>query len=158
MIAKYKEFMLGIGITLLALIYGYAATTVQVRVATAIGPQYVPYGLAGLCLILGIAQMVVGWNKAKDYDSEAHPAENKDGKAVLLVFIALALYVATLKSIGFLITTTVLCFVLQILLCPKAKRRYVLFAVVAVVSTVIVYYLFRSGLGLMLPAGILKFL
>ena len=157
MIAKYKEFMLGIGITLLAIVYGYAATQIQTRIQTAIGPNYVPYGLTALCLILGIAQMIVGWNKAKAYDQEEHPAEEKDPKAVLLVFISLALYVAVLKTIGFLICTTVLCFVLEILLCPKAKRNYVLFAIVAVVSTVLIYFIFRSGLSLMLPAGILKF-
>ena len=157
MIAKYKEFLLGIGIVVLAIVYGYAATHIQVRIATAIGPQYIPYGLTALCLILGIAQTIVGWNKSKYYDKEEHPVENKDTKAVILVFICLAIYVATLKTIGFLITTTVLCFVLQILLCPKAKRKYPLFAIVAIVSTVIIYFIFRSGLSLMLPPGILKF-
>lgn len=158
MIAKYKELLLGVGMAILAIVYGVSATQIQVRVETAIGPQYVPYGLAALCLILAIAQIIVGWNKAKAFDSETHEEEQKDNKAVLLVFLSLALYIATLKTIGFLITTTVLCFVLQVLLCPKAKRKYPMFIIVSVVSTVIIYFLFRSGLNLMLPVGILKFL
>ncbi|MGI6029842.1 MAG: tripartite tricarboxylate transporter TctB family protein [Candidatus Heteroscillospira sp.] len=157
MVAKYKEFMLGIGITLLALVYGYAATHIKVRVVTAIGPQYIPYGLAALCLILGLAQMRVGWNKAKAYVPEEHQGEQKDNLSVFLLFVSLAVYVATLKSVGFLITTTILCFVLQVLLCPKQKRKYGVFVIVAVVSTVFIYFSFRYGLGLMLPAGIVKF-
>ncbi|MGE4354310.1 MAG: tripartite tricarboxylate transporter TctB family protein [Oscillospiraceae bacterium] len=158
MIAKYKEFFLGIGIAILAVIYGYSATQIQIRVATAIGPRYVPYGLAAICLILGILQMITGWNKSKKYDSEEHDEESKDNLMVFLVFLAIAVYVAVLKTLGFLIATTVLCFLLQIMLCPKANRKYGMFAIVAVISTVIVYFLFRWGLHLMLPVGMLKFL
>jgi hypothetical protein len=158
MIAKYKEFFLGVGITILAVVYGIAATQIKTRVATTIGPQYVPYGLAAICFVLGTAQMIMGWSRARRYEKEAHPPENKDGRAGLLVFLALAAYVAALRTAGFLIATTVLCFVLQILLCPQGQAA--LSPVRRGGGDLHSGHLFTcsaNGLHLMLPAGILKF-
>ena len=72
--------------------------------------------------------------------------------ATIVVFTA---YVLLMKPVGFIITSAVYLFLQMLILCPKEKRNSILFAVISVVCAVAIYYIFRNGLNVMLPAGIL---
>jgi putative tricarboxylic transport membrane protein len=67
----------------------------------------------------------------------------------------LVLYIALLPIIGFLITTVVYLFAQMYLLADKKERKIPLFLVTSVVTSVFVYFVFKSVFFLMLPAGIL---
>jgi putative tricarboxylic transport membrane protein len=67
----------------------------------------------------------------------------------------LVLYVALLPIIGFLITTVVYLFAQMYLLADKKERKIPIFIVTSVVTSVVVYFIFKSIFFLMLPAGIL---
>lgn len=150
---KYKELLLGIFILALSIVYFYAITLINIKIETAFNSKYVPYLLAGIAFILGIAQCIFGYRAAKNYEKTKE--EPKDIKAVILMFCLIVVYVATLKEVGFLIDTSILMFIQMILLAPKEKRNLPLFAIISVCTTVFIYYTFRSGLQLMLPSGLL---
>jgi putative tricarboxylic transport membrane protein len=63
-----------------------------------------------------------------------------------------------MKPLGFIISSILYLFGQIVILCPKEKYNFVMFAIVSVVTSVVVFYTFRKGLNLMLPVGILKFL
>ena len=54
-----------------------------------------------------------------------------------------------------MISSVVYLIVQMTVLAPKEKRNYLLFAVISVAVSVVVYYLFRNGLNVLLPAGLL---
>lgn len=150
---KYKELLLGVGILLIGVFYGVSTASVQLRVNTTISARYVPYGLAAICIIVGACQCYSSVRIAAAYQHE--PDKESDNLAVVLLLAAILLYALVLKKLGFLFSTPVLLFFMMLLMAPKSKRSPLLFAAISVVSTVIVYYAFRSGLNLMLPGGIL---
>lgn len=64
----------------------------------------------------------------------------------------------TISSVGFVISSIVYLFVQILILTPKEKRipkGIALYAVLSVVFCAVVYVIFRFGLNVMLPAGIL---
>jgi len=151
---KYKELLLGIIMLAVSIVYFVAATMIEIKIQTAINSRYIPYLLAGIAFILGILQCINGYKAVKNYkETEKEPS---DTKSVIIMFFLIVVYCATLKTIGFLISTSVLMFLQMILLCPINKKRNLpLFAFISIVSTVIMYYAFRLGLNLMLPSGLL---
>ena len=71
---------------------------------------------------------------------------------------AFTVYVFVIEPAGFLLSSIVYLFAQITILAPKEKRGIkgiILFAVIAVVVCVAVYFIFRFGLNVMLPAGIL---
>ena len=77
---------------------------------------------------------------------------------VLATIAAFTVYVFVLSSVGFVISSIVYLFVQILILTPKEKRTpkgIALYAVLSVVFCAVVYVIFRFGLNVMLPAGIL---
>ena len=70
------------------------------------------------------------------------------------------IYVNILMPVGFIIST-LLYLVLQItVLAPddkRTKKDLIKYAIITVVFTLVVYFLFRYGFKIILPQGILKF-
>jgi hypothetical protein len=67
----------------------------------------------------------------------------------------MALYALLITKVGFLITTTVYLFIQINILSPKQSRKHLMFAIISVVASVVIYYIFVKVFNLMLPAGIL---
>jgi hypothetical protein len=76
-------------------------------------------------------------------------------KGVLLTVVLMGLYISLLKPIGFLIMTAVYLFFQMYVLADKSEQRIPLFLGISIVSSIAVYYCFKSVFHLMLPAGIL---
>lgn len=68
----------------------------------------------------------------------------------------LAIYIALLKPVGFIIMTIFYIFTQTQLMVPPEKRNFMISAVLAVVSAAVIYIVFTKGLNLILPAGILS--
>ena len=73
--------------------------------------------------------------------------------SVTLTFLVMVLYLILLPFLGFILSTIIFLFAQFIVLAPKEKRNYLLFAVIAVVFTVITFVAFRIGLSQLLPRG-----
>jgi len=77
-------------------------------------------------------------------------------KTVLITVGLILVYVVLLKPLGFIISSSLYLFAQILVLVPvRIKKNYLLYALVAVITSAIIYVSFRFGLDLMLPAGLL---
>ena len=107
--------------------------------------------------VLAVIQIITGLRKMKmEYTLDQLKEEFKpEYWRVLVTILAFTVYVVVLSSVGFMISSVVYLIVQMTVLAPKEKRNYLLFAVISVAVSVVVYYLFRNGLNVLLPAGLL---
>jgi putative tricarboxylic transport membrane protein len=132
------------------------------RLGADFAPKLVAVGIFTLSifyLITSIKKQKQDNNHAISKKSEEEGSTKEKKKisplSVLLTVGLLVLYVVFMPMIGFLITTVVYLFFQMYLLAAKSERRIPLFVGISIVTSVSVYYLFKSVFYLMLPAGIL---
>ena len=76
--------------------------------------------------------------------------------AVVLTFAVIIAYTLVMQPLGFCLSTILFLFLQMLILAPADKRNLLLFAVVAVAFTALVYVAFRVGLQQLLPRGIIE--
>ena len=130
---------------------------VQRNVGTFAHARIVPTLLGILLIILSAVLIFQGFRQMKRDDHEPAKKLNKvDVISVILTFASMILYIIILPYLGFMLSTMIYLFVQITILAPADKRNYLLFAVVAVVFTIIAFVAFRIGLTQMLPRGPLE--
>ena len=125
----------------------------------AIGPDFAPtligyitFALAAALTILSIKGL-----KKRCESLAGKEAPKCDYKRVIGSMILMLLYVCYMKTIGFIIATLVFLFLQMCVLCPDDKRcakEIVKLAVITVIFVFAVFFLFRYGFKIVLPAGI----
>lgn len=178
MVSKYEDVFSGFFLLIVSVIMFVATFSFQALTTTFVGPAFMPQIISVAIAIFSLVIIGSGIKKAKNAKFETEEGglveaaeekgtgeevhagdllkEKESGyKAVLITLAAMAIYIFLIPIIGFLITTIVYLFVQMLILCHKTKRRMVLFAVISVVSSVLIYYLFRNVFYVMLPTGII---
>ena len=168
---------LAFGLIVLVFGAGYLALTTQLPRKGAIDSATVPYILSILMVTLGVIQTVLAVRmgrgeaaRAKSLESElmdAAPADcdcapakpaRPDYLTVAVTGLLITGYVILLDWLGFMVMSTLYLFLQISLLTPGyMKRSYAKYAVIAVVTPVVVYYLFFWAFDIMLPHGELWF-
>lgn len=77
-------------------------------------------------------------------------------KGGVLTIGAFVVYILIYNFVGFIISSVVYLFIQMLILSDKTNRKPWLFALIAVVLPVLVYFLFTRGFSLLLPKGLLK--
>ena len=72
-----------------------------------------------------------------------------------VAFGLLILYTVLLKPVGFVIMTALYVFAQSLFMVPPEKRNFLFSGILAVVSSLLIYFVFAKGLSMTLPAGIL---
>lgn len=153
---KYGDLAVGIFFTAMAVIMFVVACQFPPNLLGGVGPDFMPKIVAVGLGILGVLQCISGGRTMrKDFSGEAEEEDKPEYWRVLATVAAFGVFVFTLEKVGFLIMSIIYLFVQMLILAPKEKRNYVLFAVISVVFNIVVYYIFRNGLNVILPAGIL---
>lgn len=156
---KYNDLI--VGLSMLAFGLFYLIMTMQIpRKGKLIDATFFPYILSTIMLIVGLLQTVRGAASAKRYDAasyeEPKAGQKGDMKTVLITVGLILVYVVLLKPLGFIISSSLYLFAQILVLVPvRIKKNYLLYALVAVITSAIIYVSFRFGLDLMLPAGLL---
>jgi putative tricarboxylic transport membrane protein len=144
-----------------------ASNSIKKLTVSKIGADFAPKLVAIGIFILSIFYLInavkqlKGSSGAKAVEMETGEQKDQEGKkkvsplSVIATIGLLVLYIALLPIIGFLITTVVYLFAQMYLLAEKKERKIPLFLVTSVVTSVFVYFVFKSVFYLMLPAGIL---
>lgn len=178
MVSKYEDIFSGFFLLVVSAIMFVATFSFQALTTTFVGPAFMPQIISVTIAIFSLVIIASGFKKAKNTKAETQAdgltetaeekgtgeevyageflEEKESGyKAVLITLAAMAIYIFLIPIIGFLITTAIYLFVQMLILCHKTKIRIALFAVISVVSSVLIYYLFRNVFFVMLPTGII---
>ena len=134
--------------------------------ATPLDSTFIPR-LWGACLfLLSLSLVVRGFRERKrnsyadgrtDTDKGSFAAAWRDNYEVILTFLSIFIYTALLGRIGFLIMSALYIFFQTVILSPPKKRNYKVAAVIAVVASTAIDFLFVELLSVLLPKGILGF-
>lgn len=133
--------------------------------ADPLGARAIPYfwgiSLLILSLIL-VARGIKQRNKAIKNNTYVKTKQNllqkiKENREIVLTFLSLAVYIALLEPIGFLIMTVFYLYIQTLILTPKEKRRYLLTLITSIVIAVALDYIFVCLLNVLLPLGIFGF-
>ena len=159
---KCRDLILGIVMLLFSGFYLFYAQ--QIKTKPKLTPAYasaqiMPTLLGILLALLALVCIYQGIRNLKaPVESEAKAATRDLGDlmAVVFTFAVIIGYVIILPMLGFILSTIIYLILQMIILAPPAKRNYLLFAIVAVVFTAIVFVAFRVGLSQLLPRGIIE--
>lgn len=133
--------------------------------ATPLTNHFVPYLWGGALLVLSLWIIIRGVLKYRRFKAEGGVPQKtslkailKDRREVVASFTALILYVALMGPVGFVITTILYVFAQILILTPREqwKKTYLPAGITAVVSGVLLFYIFRYLLNVLLPVGILS--
>jgi len=163
--SRLSEILLGLGLVALGIFFAVETTAIKVApIYAKVGPTVFPWIVAGALIALGALFAIQAWRKGRHGPAPEHgpvpgqgypatpSAPPSDWRALLLISAALLLQAALFKTLGFVITATVLFYAVAY---GFGSRRYVRDVLVAVLLAVIVYVGFTVGLHLQLPAGVL---
>lgn len=137
---------------------GYLWATANIpRKQEGIDASFMPYVLGSICSLLGVLQLLAAV-KLQAAPAKGVSASTADYATVWKTLALIVGYVALLSWVGFPLMTVVYLIAQFYVLTPAdQKPRWVLYATVAVVSSAVVYLLFRHAFDLILPLGWLDF-
>ena len=162
---KYRDIILG---SLMLVFSGVYLTVAQgIKTRPKLTPGYasakiVPILLGVLLAILSVICIIEGVYKMKKYGTtmtNVKPDSKQvagDAFAVIATFALMIVYAIALPVAGFCLSTAAYLFLQISLLAPAKKRNMKLYAIIAVVFTMFVYFTFRVGLSMLLPRGIIE--
>ncbi|MDD3998149.1 MAG: tripartite tricarboxylate transporter TctB family protein [Sphaerochaetaceae bacterium] len=163
---KHKTLLAAAGLFVLAVAYLIGANNIKIykgmgasSVGSAFYPRMLGWLLVGLTLvqIIGhVRKLTVQKKQMCTTQPETTESEKETNYLAIGAVIAItAVYVALLEIIGFLIMSALYLFALILIMAPKKMRRIWMAAIIAVVTSIAVYFIFVKGFTLVLPRGIL---
>lgn len=152
---KYKELSLGVICTVFGLFYLYETTTLKPMIETFCDAKFIPYILGILMCLIGVLQIADGVKAMKVETAPEEEAQKSDNRYVALMILVVLAYAVLLRPLGFVIATILVMFCQMLILSPKEEIKVVRFLILSVIFTAAIYVLFRYGLKLILPGGIL---
>ncbi len=151
---KYSELILGIIIFSLGLFYFLLTNKIPAK--DRIDSRFLPYLLSGFLFVLSAIQISRGWEFIKS-GKVKKDKEESDYLTFIKTLSLIILYIGFLNILGFIISTVIFLFLEFIVLTPsRIKKNYILFFFISLVTSFMVYFLFRYGLNLILPRGIVN--
>ncbi|MFD2212654.1 tripartite tricarboxylate transporter TctB family protein [Metabacillus endolithicus] len=162
-----KDIYASVFFIVFSIVMFIASNSIIKLTVSRLGADFAPKLVAVGIFILSIFYLITSLKKQKQDNNQAVSKKTEEEKgstnekkkisplSVLLTVGLLVLYVVLMPTIGFLITTVVYLFFQMYFLAAKSERRIPLFVGISIVTSVSVYYLFKSVFYLMLPAGIL---
>ena len=158
-IKKYGDIIVGVLFMLLSAAMMVMAKMLPKSTVMDIGPDFMPMCIGVMTFVLAAALVLLNIKNMKIYvaQAEAEGPEKADYKRVLTSFIIILVYVFVLKSVGFIISTLVYLPVQMFILAPeerRGKKDVIQLLITDVLFTFVVFFLFRYGFKIVLPAGI----
>ncbi|MEG1720068.1 MAG: tripartite tricarboxylate transporter TctB family protein [Pseudoflavonifractor sp.] len=159
MLKRYIDLIGGVIVLLFAAVLFIATFSIRQIVGMTIGATFFPRVAAAILALLGTIIVVRGilvLRSAPKSTGEKKKFKLSEGALCTILTLGLfAIYALLMEPLGFLISTALYLFFQMIVLSPKEKRKYPLFAIISVVASVAIYFAFTKLFYLMLPPGIL---
>jgi hypothetical protein len=123
-----------------------------------IGPEFMPIVIGILMLVLSGILLIQSIRSFKTVSEECKEyKDDSEYKRVILSLLLCIAYVFLLAPLGFIISTLLYLGFQIYVLAPddkRTKRDVVTYVIIDVIFTVVVFFLFRYGFTIVLPAGI----
>ncbi|XME03060.1 tripartite tricarboxylate transporter TctB family protein [Lachnospiraceae bacterium C1.1] len=155
---KYGDIVTGIFFSVFSIVMILMAQLLPKSKVMDIGPDFMPTVVGVIMLILSVIlliQSIRSFNSnaesLKDYKDES------DYKRMIMSLILCLFYVYLLQPVGFIITTFVYLILQITVLAPDENRRkkdIIKYSIISLIFTLAVFFLFRYGFVIVLPAGI----
>lgn len=158
---KYLDLVSGFAFLALAIALYFGSKNVKTLDVSRFGGGFFPSIVAVLLAITSLGIILGGIAQAGKPNKEEPQANTESSLeksrrwAVLVTFLLMFGYALLISKLGFIITTALYLFIQINILSPKKSRHQLLFAIISVLSSIIIYYTFVKLFNLMLPAGIL---
>jgi putative tricarboxylic transport membrane protein len=117
-----------------------------------LGPSFFPTCLAGGLGVFSLLLLIGALRGRSRPGNDPFNIKDPGVHRAIISLLAIIIYCALLKAVGFIITSAVYLFALMYLL---QRRDYLKMAAVSVVVTLLVYGIFNRLLDISLPAGFL---
>ncbi|MDO4269260.1 MAG: tripartite tricarboxylate transporter TctB family protein, partial [Eubacteriales bacterium] len=156
---KYGDIVVGVFFMVLSAALIVMAQLLPKSKVMDIGPDFMPMVIGVVTFILAaiLTFMNVKNFKMRAAELEGTEIPDCDYKRVLSSIILVLIYVFTLQPVGFLIATMIFLLLQMLVLSPDDERdgkHVVRLLIIDVVFTLVVFFLFRYGFKIVLPAGI----
>ncbi len=154
---RFGETLLALAAVVFGLLVIWQTTLIRLTPAySKVGPRVIPYIVGAGLVLVGIwlaFEALTGRAMVGSSDSEdADPTLPTDWRTVGLLALALVAYLLLIERAGFIIASAVL-FVWAAI--AMGSRRFARDIVIGVVLATVLFLIFKRGLGLDLPAGVL---
>ena len=137
----------------------YESLPIKPMVGKDLGSGYVPKIVAVAIMIVAAVEMFLSLRDkpGEEEEKQEESSGTSDMRGGLLTIALICAYVALYGELGFVISTALYLFLQMNIFSTKENRKIVLYAVVSIAATLIIYVVFNNIIGMQLPAGILDF-
>lgn len=152
---RRRNIAAAVGLIVFGLVYGFLAWRLPVRsLPNTPGPSFFPLVVTVVILALSAALLIQGLAMERDPPASLRDkaAGTGDGRPAGLLLVLTLAYIALLPLLGFILATIPFFAVLMVLF---GERRPLLVAIGALAMTAVLYGIFRYGLDVFLPRGLL---
>lgn len=154
MTKKVKEILISVVFMLIGIFIYLQAMNIEPLMKNELGSGYFPKVVAGTMIVLSILNLFLNLKKTHIEDENNTKSDLFGGLSTIAL---IGIYSLLYQKVGFLIGTSLYLFLQILILAPKEKRNIMLFAIISVVFSVFVYYLFTRIINMPLPKGIFGF-
>ncbi|MEW4411023.1 tripartite tricarboxylate transporter TctB family protein [Clostridium sp. AN503] len=156
---KYGDIVVGVFFMILSSALIVMAKMLPKSKVMDIGPDFMPLCIGSVTLVLAALLTFLSLKEFKTRVAalDASDLPDCDYKRVLLSIILVLIYVFILQPVGFIISTLAFLMLQMLVLSPddeRGKKDILKLAVINVIFTMVVFFLFRYGFKIVLPAGI----
>ncbi len=156
---KYGDIVVGVFFMVLSAALIVMAKMLPKSKVMEIGPDFMPLVIGAITFILAAILTFLSIKNFKMHEKELEKAEipDCDYKRVLLSVILVLIYVFILQPVGFILSTMAYLLLQMLVLSPDDERdlkHIVRLLIIDVIFTLVVFFLFRYGFKIVLPAGI----
>ena len=156
---KYGDIVVGVFFMALSAIMMVMAQMLPKSKVMEIGPDFMPMVIGAITFVLALILTVLNVKNMKLWAAELAEAaiDECDYKRVLLSALLVLIYVFVLQPVGFIVSTLVYLPLQMLVLSPddqRGKKQIIQLLIIDVIFTMIVFFLFRYGFKIVLPAGI----
>ena len=132
----------------------YESLPIKPMVGKDLGSGYVA---VAIMVVAAIEMFVSLRDRTSEKEEKKESSDTSDTRGGLLTIALICAYVALYGELGFVISTALYLFLQMNIFSTKENRKIVLYAVVSIAATLIIYVVFNNIIGMQLPAGILDF-
>lgn len=157
---KFRDVIAGVLFFVIALAYYLGSNSLKNIGSSTVNTDFFPKvcGIAMMALsVILIVTSVRRLYQAKNQQEETDvPFEKAGAIRVVFSILLLAIYIALMEPVGFLLMTILYVYLQIMVLTPRNEWKLIRFAAISVIFSVIVYCAFLYGFDVMLPQGILR--